>query len=270
MSDQSRPYAIHSDSECDRLERQAALAGLEEHLAYVPLTPPPKRILDAGCGSGSMARLLAARCPDARVVGVDIRPDYVAYAQERAQREGLGNLSFEPGDIFRLPFPDGSFDLVWSKYLLQWVKDPAAAMAEMRRVTAPDGRVVCCNFDGFAVTHWPEDPALQTSADRVFPALVDPFIGRKMASLMRRAGLADIAVHFEADRLFTVVGQIDPERRRNWVDQFAAARPYMAPVLGGEPQADAFMEAFLAYQERPDTASYTALYFASGTVPKGA
>jgi hypothetical protein len=48
MSDQSRPYAIHSASECDRPERQAALAGREEHLAHVPLTPPPKRILDAG------------------------------------------------------------------------------------------------------------------------------------------------------------------------------------------------------------------------------
>lgn len=66
------------------------------------------------------------------------------------------------------------------------------------------------------------------------------------------------------------MGQVDPERRRNWVDQFTAARPYMARVLGGEPQADAFMEAFLAYQDRPDTASYTALYFTSGTVPKGA
>jgi ubiquinone/menaquinone biosynthesis C-methylase UbiE len=268
MSEQSRPYAIHSGSECDRLERQAALAGLQGHLAHVPLTPPPKRILDAGCGSGSMAGLLAAKCPEARVVGVDIRPDYVVYAQERAQREGLGNLSFEPGDVFHLPFPDASFDLVWSKYVLQWVKDPAAAVAEMRRVTAPDGRVVCCHFDGFAVTHWPEDPALQADADRVFPALVDPFIGRKMASLLKQAGLINVAVHFEPDRLFTVVGQIDPERRRNWVDQFTAARPYMVRILGGEAKADAFVEAFLAYQDRPDTSSYTTLYFVSGIAPR--
>ncbi len=48
----------------------------------------------------------------------------------------------------------------------------------------------------------------------MFPALVDPFTGRKMASLVKQAGLADIAVHFEAD-----------QRRRNWVDQFTAARP---------------------------------------------
>jgi SAM-dependent methyltransferase len=267
MSDQSRPYAIHSDSECDRLERQALLAGLEGHLAMLPPLSPPMRILDAGCGSGSMARLLAARHPGARVVGVDIRPDYVAYARERARTEGLGNLGFEQGDIVRLPFPDASFDLVWSKYVLQWVKDPAAAVADLRRVTAPGGAVVCCNFDGFAVTHWPEDPALQADVQRVFPALVDPFIGRKMASLFAQAGLVDLAVHFEPDRLYTIVGRIDPERRRNWVEQLTAARPYIARVLGGERETDAFTQAFLQYQDRPDTGSYTALYFVSGAAP---
>ena len=60
--------------------------------------------------------------------------------------------------------------------------------------------------------------------ERVFPVLVDPFIGRKMASLFALAGLVDLAVHFEPDRLYTVVGRIDPERRRNWVEQLAAAR----------------------------------------------
>ena len=267
MSDQSRPYAIHSDSECDRLERQAALAGLEGHLAMVPALPPHASILDAGCGSGSMARLFAAKQPTAHVVGVDIRPDYVAYARKRAQAEGLDNLRFEQGDIFRLPFPDASFDFVWSKYVLQWVKNPAAAIVEFRRVTAPGGIVVCCNFDGFAVTHWPEDPKMQVDAERVFPALVDPFIGRKMAALFARAGLTDLAVHFEPDRLFTSIGQINPERRSNWVEQFAAARPYITQILGGECEADTFIKTFLDYQDRADTSSYTALYTARGRVP---
>jgi hypothetical protein len=44
----ARPYAIHSDSECDRLEKQAVLAGLENHLRHVPV-PKTARILDAGC-----------------------------------------------------------------------------------------------------------------------------------------------------------------------------------------------------------------------------
>jgi ubiquinone/menaquinone biosynthesis C-methylase UbiE len=177
---------------------------LEGHFAVMPaLSAPPARILDAGCGSGSMVRLLAAKYPDARVVGVDIRPEYVTYARGCAEAEGLGNLVFEQGDIFRLPFPDASFDLVWSKYVLQWVKDPAAAVTELRRVTAPGGTVLGCHFDGFAVTHWPEDPTLQAAVERVFPVLVDPFIGRKMASLFALAGLVDLAAHFEPEQLYT-------------------------------------------------------------------
>jgi ubiquinone/menaquinone biosynthesis C-methylase UbiE len=71
-----------------------------------------------------MARLFAARHPHAQVTGVDLRADYLAYARQRAAREGLRNLDFRQGDIFQLPFPDVSFDVVWSKYVLQWVKEP--------------------------------------------------------------------------------------------------------------------------------------------------
>jgi hypothetical protein len=72
MNGQSRPYAIHSDGECDRLERQATLAGLEEHLARLSGLPRLTSILDVGCGSGSMARLMAAIHP--RCAGGGCRP----------------------------------------------------------------------------------------------------------------------------------------------------------------------------------------------------
>ena len=265
MSGQSRPYAIHSDSECDRLERQAILAGLAEHLAMLKGLPPLTS--DVGCGSGSMARLLAAKYPDTRVVGVDLRSDYIAYARERARGERLDNLRFEQGDIFNLPFGGSAFDLVWSKYVLQWLKEPAPAVAELRRVTSPGGSVICSNFDGFAVTHWPEDPIVQADAERVFSGLVDPFIGRKMASLFAQAGLTDLAVHFEPDRLFTIVGQIDADRRRNWVEQLAAAPPHIARILGNEGLADEFVETFLSFQDRPDPAAIQVCFSFAGRYP---
>ena len=156
MVDEARPYAIHSDSECDRLEKQAVLAGLENHLRYVPV-PKTARILDAGCGSGAMARCFASHFADASVIGVDIRDDYVVYAQGRAKEDGLQNVEFRQGSVFDLPFANASFDVVWSKYVMQWINDPEKAVAEFRRVTKPGGVVVCCNFDGFAITHYPED-----------------------------------------------------------------------------------------------------------------
>jgi ubiquinone/menaquinone biosynthesis C-methylase UbiE len=259
----SRPYAIHSAAECDRLERQAALARLPDHLRFVPI-PSQAHVLDAGCGTGSMTRLLATTHHDAQVVGIDLQADYIAYAAERANQEGLHNIEFRQGDIFSLPFAEATFDVVWSKYVLQWVKSPQAAVAEFARVTKPDGLVVCCNFDGFGLTHWPEDPALQPLVERVFRRLVDPFVGRKLAPIFREAGLVDIAVDFEPDRLFTVVGSIDPARRQNWGEQWMAGRPYIAEILGSEAAADALTAAFLAYQDRADSCSYAALYFVRG------
>ena len=52
MSEHSRPYVIHSDDECERLELQARLAKIEQHLRYLPVSPRD-RVLDAGCGSGA-------------------------------------------------------------------------------------------------------------------------------------------------------------------------------------------------------------------------
>ena len=265
-SNHSRPYALHSAAECDRLERQAALAGLPDHLRFVPI-PSQARILDAGCGTGSMARLLATTHQDAQVVGIDLRADYIAYAAERANQEGLGNVEFRQGDVFALPFAASTFDVVWSKYVLQWVKEPYLAIAEFRRVAKAGGVVVCANFDGFGVTHWPEDPTLQSKLDKVVRQLVDPFIGRKMAPMFVDAGFNDIRVDFEPDRLFTVIGAIDSDRRQNLADQLSAAWPYISEILGGEPQADQFCTAFLRHYDNPHTCSYTTLYFVRGTVP---
>jgi SAM-dependent methyltransferase len=239
---------------------------IADHLRFVPV-PPRARILDAGCGSGSMTRLLASTYPDAEVVGIDLRADYISYARERASQEGLHNIEFQQVNIFNLPFAESTFDIVWSKYVLQWVKTPHLAVGEFRRVTKHGGVAVCANFDGFAVTHWPEDPTLQPKLEQIFPQLVDPFIGRKMVPMFIGAGFTNISAEFEPDRLFTVIGAIDEERRRNWVEQLTTARPYIAQILGSEQQADEFANAFVAYQDRPDTCSYTALYFVRGTIP---
>jgi ubiquinone/menaquinone biosynthesis C-methylase UbiE len=265
-SKHSRPYAIHSATECDRLERQAALAGLRHHLRFVPI-PSQARILDAGCGTGAMARLLAATHRDAQIVGIDVRADYIADATERANQEDLRNIEFRQGDVFSLPFAASTFDVVWSKYVLQWLKEPHRAIDEFRRVTKRGGVVVCANFDGFAMTHWPEDPTLHPELKEVVPQLVDPFIGRKMAPMFIGARLVDVKVDFEPDRLFTVIGAIDSDRRQNFADQLSAARPYITKILGGELKADQFATAFLRYYDNPDTCSYTTLYFVRGTVP---
>lgn len=212
-----------------------------------------------------MARLLARAAPGCDVTGADLRSDYIAYAEGPTSAQTLPNLAFQVADVLRLPWPDASFDLVWSTYLLQWLEQPERAIAEFRRVLKLGGVLVCCNFDGFGVTHHPPDLDLQQRADLVFSRLIDPFIRRKMGTMFLNAGLENIVVDMEQDRLFTVIGAIDPERRRHWEDTLAAARPYIAEILGGDAAADEFIQEFLGFQDNPNTCSYTGLFFAKGT-----
>jgi ubiquinone/menaquinone biosynthesis C-methylase UbiE len=149
-------YVIHSDAEPLRLDRQARLYGGEDDLRFVRLRPSDQ-ILDAGCGSGSATRLFARHTPAGRVIGVDRNPGYLDYAQRTAASEGLTNTEFRLGDVLSLPFENASFDVVWSKHLLQWVARRTEALAEFVRVARPGGRVVCSNFDGFCLAHYPTD-----------------------------------------------------------------------------------------------------------------
>jgi ubiquinone/menaquinone biosynthesis C-methylase UbiE len=265
MSEHSRPYAIHSDEECERLELQARLANIEGHLRHLPVSPND-RVLDVGCGSGSMSRLVARSFPRVEVVGVDLREQYLDFARARAQAEEIQNLTFRSADVFALPFADASFDVVWTKYLLQWLKEPKRALTELRRVTRPGGFVVSCDFVGFAIEHFPVTPEFDRQVRHVMAALVDCDIGRKVAPFMISLGFRNVRVDIETDGIFTVIGGIDAERRWNWEKQFQAARPHLVQIIGSEAGADRFVASVLTNYDDPTTCSFTALHFTRGYV----
>jgi SAM-dependent methyltransferase len=263
MSEYSRPYAIHSDEECDRLELQARLANIEGHLRYLPVSPGD-RVLDVGCGSGSMSRLIARSYPQADVTGVDLREQYLDFALCRAREEDIQNLTFRSADAFALPFADATFDVVWTKYLLQWLKEPKRALKELQRVTRPGGIVVSCDFSGFAIEHYPVTPELDRQVRQVMRVLVDCDIGRKVSPMMLSLGFRDVAVEIEVDKIFTVIGRIDAERRWNWQKQLQAARLHLIRIIGSEAGADQFVETFLGIYDDPATCSITTLHFTQG------
>jgi len=261
----SLPYVIHSDGECERLELQARLANIEGHLRHLPIAPTDC-VLDVGCGSGSMARLIGRSFPRAKVIGVDVRDQYLNFAEERARNEGLRNVIFRRGDVCALPFADNTFNVVWAKYLLQWLKEPKRALAELKRVTKPGGFVVSCDYAGFATEHFPIDPEFERLVRDVAATMADSNIGRKVAPFMIALGFRDVQVQMETDTLFTVIGSIDADRRRNWETQLQAMRPHLVKMLGSELNADRLVKRFLAYYDNPATCSFTALYFSRGRV----
>jgi len=103
---------------------------------------PGERVLDVACGTGVIARIAAARVgPAGSVTAIDLAPEMIDVAKNVAS-PAEPTIEWHIGDATSLPFPDDSYDAVLCQMGLMFMPDRAAAVAEMRRVTAPGGRVV--------------------------------------------------------------------------------------------------------------------------------
>ena len=102
---------------------------------------PGERVLDLGCGAGTDS-LVAAQMvgQSGRVTGIDMTPEMLAKARASAAEMGA-NVEFVEGEVERLPFADGSFDVVISNGVIDLVPDKDAVFGEIFRVLAPGGRI---------------------------------------------------------------------------------------------------------------------------------
>ena len=103
------------------------------------------RLLDVGCGPGSITRGFAERLSPGQVIGLDLSKEIVAAARQDAAARGLANLQYEQGNVYALPFPDTSFDVVYAPYVISVVPDPVAVTREMHRVCRPGGKIIILN-----------------------------------------------------------------------------------------------------------------------------
>jgi trans-aconitate 2-methyltransferase len=102
---------------------------------------PDKHILDIGCGDGKITAYLAAVVPQGRVMGIDLSPEMIRFAQAKFSLKDCPTLSFQVGDANRLPFCE-EFDLVVSFACLHWIKDVPTVLNGVRRSLRPGGRIL--------------------------------------------------------------------------------------------------------------------------------
>lgn len=157
---------------------------------------PDLRILDVGCGPGTITADLAALVPQGGVVGVDAAPGILDQARATAAERGLQNVEFAVADVHGLDFADDSFDVVHAHQTLQHVGDPVQALREMRRVCRPGGVVAVRDSDYAAMTWHPHSPGLTDWLDLYRNVARDnggePDAGRHLKAWARAAGFTDI------------------------------------------------------------------------------
>ena len=127
----------------------------------LPLLRPGMRLLDIGCGPGTITMDLAELVgPEGRVTALERTDDALGLAREEARRREVDNVDFVVGDVQGLDLPDGAFDVVHAHQVLQHVDDPVRALREMGRVGRPGGIVAARDSDYGAFTWFPEVPEL--------------------------------------------------------------------------------------------------------------
>src|SRR5467141_4620148 len=217
-------------------------------------------VLSVGCGPGVILDAVTAMHSSIRATGIDISADRVQQAVRRNHENA--RLKFACGDAQSMEFQSDSFDLVYCRMLLQYLKEKERAVSEVARVCKPGGTVLLQDLDGQLLWHYPEDPSVQRTLEKVVAALgatgFDPFVGRKLFWLAENAGLTNIDVQVECYHL--IAGEADPRILKQWELKLEIARPQLARVLGGKHEAEKQSRAFLEYLRRPDTLTYSTVF----------
>jgi SAM-dependent methyltransferase len=113
------------------------------HLRRILEPRPGERMLEVGPGIGIYSLpIAAALAPNGTLEALDVQPEMLADLTKRARGAGVSNIVTTAGDAQRLPYPDHAFDAAYLVGVLGEIPDPTAALAELRRVLKPDGRLV--------------------------------------------------------------------------------------------------------------------------------
>jgi SAM-dependent methyltransferase len=242
--------------------QMAARAAAGEAAFFLPYLRPGMRVLDVGCGPGSITLGLVAAVTPGEVVGVDLQPAQVERAREGARSRALANARFEVASAYELPFPDASFDAALAHVVLMHLREPVRALREVRRVLRPGGVIGVRDVDWGGGLFAPTTPLLERWRDLRVRVRQhsggDPFLGRHHRRLLLDAGFARAA----AGASLSTAGTREETRR---------AAAFMRAMLQGlsrtavaegwidQPTVDAVAAEIDAWAERPDAFS-AALY----------
>jgi len=193
--------ASHQGLILDQFTRQAALfstaapitnADAVRMIVEAARPGPEDAVLDVACGGGIVVCAFAPHVRQA--TGIDVTPAMLDEAQRLAAEKGLTNVGWRQGDVNALPFEDGSFTIVVTRFSVHHFPDPAAVLREMARVCAPGGRLVVVDM------YASQDPTKAAEFNRL-ERLRDPSHMRSLAlaellSLFGEAGLPEPEASF--------------------------------------------------------------------------
>jgi SAM-dependent methyltransferase len=180
------------------------------------------RLLDVGCGTGSLTYTLAASAPRSEIVGIDPSSAFVEYARSRTSDP---RVTFDVGSALSLPYPDASFDKCLCLLVLQFIPDVGRAIGEMRRVLRQGGSAAACVWDKDVMemhsVFWEPAAELEPGVKRGSGA---PYTSGQLADLWKQSGLKSVE-----------------ETVLEMPLEFASFDDFWAPHLGGQGPSGSYL-----------------------------
>jgi SAM-dependent methyltransferase len=185
-----RPYRV--DAEWNRAVFARRTGEVAAFLA--PHLRAGMRLLDCGCGPGSITVDLARAVAPGEAIGIDLREDALAQGRALALERGIANVTFETASVYQLPYPDGSFDAAFACAVLQHLAAPLAALKEMRRVLKRGGVIGIVDGSSTITFRYPTNSLLDKwdqlrALEREHNA-GHPSDALRLRALLREAGFA--------------------------------------------------------------------------------
>ncbi|CDR88754.1 uncharacterized protein SPSC_05586 [Sporisorium scitamineum] len=230
------------------------------------------KILDIGCGPGTITTSLAKYVPEGSIVGTDYSAQVVAEAQKRlkqlaseartdAERKVAERCSFQVASVFELPYPDDSFDVVYCHQMLVHLPQPVNAFKEMRRVCKRGGLVAAREADCSATVLYPETETFRLwldTATAIYRSIgAEPDAGRRLVSWALEAGYPAGAEHITFSSSNQAYGG-QPQAKfwgQMWTDRISAESWKKQALETGkvtEAQIEQMAQDYLKWSDRPD------------------
>ena len=235
---------------------------------FLPHLKSGFRVLDCGCGVGSITLDIAELVAPGQVIGVDRDESQLEVARTHAKERGLTNISFEQGNVYQLRFDDNSFDAVLAHTLLYHLSNHVGILREFHRILKPGGVAAISDDDFNTVTHSPESPSWRKLIE-LWGKVVrynggDPFYSRHLRGLMVEAGFIKTEGYAVATDHY---GTLDETRRWAMIVNGVIQSPDFAKLVIGEnwstqAELDEMANEIERWGERPD-AFYAVMYCAA-------
>ena len=205
MTDESRQRGANSDRTQDSYIYRGSKTSVEHFVTrtagreasfFLPHLRSSMRLLDCGCGPGTITTGLADIIAPGEVVGFDNGPEQVELARSHAAANNISNVTFQVASIYEIPFPNESFDAVFSHNVLEHLEEPMDALKEAHRVLKPGGVIGVRDLEADGMVISPLTPILKESVEvvvKVWESLSgSPRMGKTLRSLLQQTGFIDV------------------------------------------------------------------------------